>query len=91
MKNRIIKLLTIFSLIFCLQVINAPTLQAQCPMCKMSAESNVKNGGTDGQGLNNGILYMLATPYVIVFGLGYFWWRNRKKEDEMGNFDPKMN
>jgi len=52
-------------------------------MCKMSAESNLKNGGTDGQGLNNGILYMLATPYVIVFGLGYFWWRNRKKEEEL--------
>jgi len=58
-------------------------VQAQCPMCKMSAESNLKNGGTDGQGLNNGILYMLATPYVIVFGLGYFWWRNRKKEEEL--------
>ncbi|MEM1123788.1 MAG: hypothetical protein AAGJ18_25340 [Bacteroidota bacterium] len=83
MKNRIIKLLTIFSLVFCLQTITTPTVQAQCPMCKMSAESNLKNGGTDGQGLNNGILYMLATPYVIVFGIGYFWWRNRKKEEEL--------
>ena len=41
------------------------------------------SGGTDGQGLNNGILYMLATPYLIVFGLGYFWWRNRKNEEEL--------
>jgi len=82
MKNKIIKLITLCSVVFCLQVTTISTVQAQCPMCKMSAESNLKNGGTDGQGLNNGILYMLATPYLIVFGLGYFWWRNRKKEEE---------
>lgn len=82
MKNKIIKIITLCSLIFCLQLTVNTEVQAQCPMCKMSAESNLKNGGTDGQGLNNGILYMLATPYVIVFGLGYFWWRNRKKEEE---------
>ncbi|MEM6321169.1 MAG: hypothetical protein AAF960_26140 [Bacteroidota bacterium] len=83
MKTKIIKALSILSLIFCLQVTTVPTAQAQCPMCKMSAESNLKNGGTDGQGLNNGILYMLATPYLIVFGIGYFWWRNRKQREEL--------
>lgn len=36
-------------------------LVAQCPMCKMAAESNLKNGGTAGKGLNAGILYMLLT------------------------------
>ena len=82
MKNKIIKIITLCSLVFCLQLTTTTEVTAQCPMCKMSAESNLKNGGTDGQGLNNGILYMLATPYVIVFGLGYFWWRNRKKEEE---------
>lgn len=82
MKNKIIKLITFCALVFCLQITTIPEVQAQCPMCKMSAESNLKNGGTDGQGLNNGILYMLLTPYVIVFGLGYFWWKNRKKEEE---------
>ena len=83
MKNKIIKLITLCSLVFCLQLTTTTAVQAQCPMCKMSAESNLKNGGTDGQGLNKGILYMLATPYLIVFGLGYFWWRNRKKEEEL--------
>jgi|GEM_PF-172730 len=53
--------------------------QAQCPMCRMSAESNLKNGGTDGRGLNAGILYMLAMPYMLVGFIGYWWWRNRKK------------
>lgn len=54
-------------------------LVAQCPMCRMSAESNLKNGGTDGQGLNAGILYMLAMPYTLVAIIGFWWWRNRKQ------------
>ena len=54
---------------------------AQCPMCKMSAESNLKNGGTAGKGLNTGILYMLALPYTLVGVIGYIWWRNNKKNE----------
>lgn len=57
-----------------------PSLQAQCPMCKMSAESNLKGGGTAGRGLNAGILYMLVMPYLIVAGIGYMWWRNRRPD-----------
>jgi hypothetical protein len=63
----------------------APEAQAQCPMCKMSAESNLKSGGSTGKGLNTGILYMLALPYTLVGTLGFIWWRNnrRKEEDEV--------
>jgi len=52
---------------------------SQCPMCKMSAESNLKDGGSAGKGLNKGILYMLTLPYLLVFGLGFLWWRNRRR------------
>lgn len=80
MKNSTIKIgivLGILLLVFCL----LPTdVQAQCPMCRMSAESNLKNGGTDGRGLNTGILYMLVMPYILVGSIGYWWWRNRKKQ-----------
>lgn len=55
-------------------------MEAQCPMCKMSAESNLKNGGTAGRGLNTGILYMLFVPYLLVGSMAYWWWRNRRKE-----------
>lgn len=53
--------------------------EAQCPMCRMSAESNLKNGGTEGRGLNAGILYLLAMPYLIVASIGIWWWRNRRR------------
>lgn len=57
-------------------------LLAQCPMCKMSAESNLKNGGSAGKGLNAGILYMFFMPYLLVATLGFIWYRNRKTETE---------
>ena len=56
---------------------------AQCPMCKMSAESNLKNGGSAGKGLNTGILYMLALPYTLVGVIGFIWWKNNKKNQEV--------
>ena len=79
MKHTLKKLLSCLLLIFLLAG-GSNSLNAQCPMCKMSAESNMQNGGTEGRGLNAGILYMLLMPYLIVGGIGYWWWRNRRQE-----------
>jgi TRAP-type C4-dicarboxylate transport system permease large subunit len=55
---------------------------AQCPMCRMSLESNLKNGGSAGQGFNAGILLLLATPYLLVGGIAFVWFRNRKSQED---------
>lgn len=55
-------------------------LIAQCPMCRIAAESNLKDGGTAGAGLNAGILYMLAAPYLVVGTIGFIWWKNNRKK-----------
>lgn len=47
-------------------------------MCKMAAESNLENGGSMGKGLNTGILYMFVMPYLMVFTLGYIWYKNKR-------------
>jgi len=86
MKNKLNKMLFAVVLVFTLAGSASP-LAAQCPMCKMSAESNLKNGGTAGKGLNAGILYMLLTPYLLVGGMGYWWWRNRKKDPQEGEIE----
>jgi hypothetical protein len=57
-------------------------IQAQCPMCKMSAETNLRNGGTAGRGFNAGILYMLALPYSLVATFGFILWRNNRRSEE---------
>jgi len=66
-------------LILILSILFINQIDAQCPMCKMSAESNLAHGGTAGKGLNKGILYMFLMPYILVTTLGFIWYRNKKK------------
>jgi hypothetical protein len=82
MKQRFLKYCTLLTLAFAINFTVVTEVNAQCPMCKMSAEQNLKDGGTAGKGLNAGILYMLSTPYLLVAGIGYYWYRNRKKEED---------
>lgn len=85
MKNRFLKV-TVLIVLF---AIVASTLEAQCPMCRIGVESNLKNGGSAGSGLNAGILYMLAMPYLLVATFGFLWYRNRKKGNDQIGFDDK--
>lgn len=51
-------------LFFVLFIIDA---DAQCAMCKAAAESNLENDPKSiARGLNKGILFLMAAPYVIV-------------------------
>jgi hypothetical protein len=72
------KKVLIVSLLF---LIHSAESFAQCPMCKTAVESNLKNdGGSAGLGLNDGILYLLAAPYLLIGGLFFFWYRNKRKK-----------
>lgn len=52
---------------------------AQCAMCRATLENNFSNGKPGiGAGINVGILYLLAMPYLAVMALGYFWYRSSK-------------
>lgn len=62
---------------------------AQCPMCRMSAESNLQDGGTEGKGLNKGIFVLLATPYLLVGAIGYVWYRNNRRRSESNDLDSQ--
>lgn len=55
------------------------TANAQCAMCSVNAEQSVKNGNTQGKGLNTGILYLLAIPYVLLTGVGILWYTRYRK------------
>ncbi len=54
--------------------------KAQCPMCKTAVESGMENGHTKGRGLNKGILYLLATPYLAVAAVGGIWYFKNKRK-----------
>ena len=82
MKKKLLKYSSFLALIFALNFTVVNDVQAQCPMCKMSAEQNLKDGGTAGKGLNAGILYMFSAPYILVAVIGFTWYRNRRKEED---------
>ena len=49
---------------------------AQCAMCRAVLES--ESSGKAAEGINNGIVYLMAIPYVLVAGLFYFIYRKMR-------------
>ncbi|MCB0445637.1 MAG: hypothetical protein R2812_03640 [Gelidibacter sp.] len=41
---------------------------AQCAMCRAVLES--EEGQSTAQGVNNGIVYLMAIPYLLIGGIG---------------------
>lgn len=82
MKNFGVRSVVLALVVMVITVLIAEPAAAQCAMCKASSEANLKTGGGDPRGLNAGILYMLVMPYLLVAGIGYWWWSNRKKEHQ---------
>ena len=52
-------------------------LNAQCSMCRAVLES--EKGMSTAKGINDGILYLMSIPYILVFILGYMAYRTYKK------------
>ena len=48
----------------------------QCVMCKAVAEDSAAEGAV-GRGINQGILYIMAVPYLLLGFFGYFVYKNR--------------
>ena len=56
-------------------------VNAQCVMCRAVADSNnsLDDGNNIAEGLNNGILYLMAIPYVLLLTLGWVFFREKIK------------
>jgi len=50
---------------------------AQCVMCKAVAEDSAA-GGAVGRGINQGILYIMAVPYILLGTIGYLIFKKWK-------------
>lgn len=52
---------------------------AQCAMCRSTLENNFSNGDPGiAAGINFGILYLLALPYLAAMIIGYLWFKSTK-------------
>jgi len=45
-------------------------VDAQCVMCKAVAEDSAAEGAV-GRGINQGILYIMAVPYILIGVFGF--------------------
>lgn len=52
------------------------TVEAQCAMCRAVLES--EESGKTAEGINNGIVYLMAVPYILVASLFYFVYRKMR-------------
>lgn len=57
-------------------VLSVQFLSAQCAMCKAVVESG---DNQMAEGVNSGIIYLMAFPYVLVAIVGYVIYKNRKR------------
>lgn len=71
MKTKIV-----FCILFLIFVLKT---NAQCAMCRAVLES--EEGQTAAQGINDGIVYLMAIPYILVAGISYFIYRKFYKVD----------
>lgn len=54
---------------------------SQCAMCKASVESNIENDEeVVGKGLNDGIIYLMSIPYLVLGGIGFMIYKNWKSK-----------
>lgn len=51
--------------------------EAQCAMCRAVLESGGDN--STAEGMNQGIVYLMAFPYIMIAVIGFFIYKSRKK------------
>lgn len=77
MKNKSLINIVLLLVVFLLWTID---VQAQCAMCRAVLESQEDDGAA--KGINNGIMYLMVFPYLLVGGIGVAIYKHRKKNRE---------
>ena len=53
-------------------------VEAQCAMCRAVLES--EDGPKAAEGINNGIVYLMLIPYILIGGIGLVIYRKLKQK-----------
>ncbi|MBB6612180.1 hypothetical protein H7F15_14110 [Pontibacter sp. Tf4] len=85
MKKLLLKHILTIALVAGLIISFSAPAYSQCAMCRATVESNVGTGSSSdsnevGSGLNTGILYLMAIPYILVGTIGFMWYRSHKMQ-----------
>jgi hypothetical protein len=78
-------------IVFSLLMISIKPVKAQCAQCAATVASNKSGGATTANGLNRGILYLLAAPYLAAAAAGFLWYKKyRRKNVNIAIRDEKL-
>ena len=77
MKQRLLLFLLFFLTFF--------TTNAQCAMCRAVLESGEDQSAAEG--VNDGIMFLMAVPYILVAIIGYFVYRTYYKSQQSKKID----
>lgn len=75
MKLKYIAIVLIIAAMVCI----TQSAEAQCAMCKITAESGSQAAAPPAPGLNKGILYLASIPYLAFTVIAILFWRGYKK------------
>lgn len=67
----------VFAIAFCFLSF---TSFGQCAMCRASLQNEANKAVAEG--VNDGIVYLMAIPYILVAGVFYAVWRLKQKKKE---------
>ena len=74
---RTLRFVIFFSLLL---TVGIEAVDAQCSMCKAVLESNMQSGEEAvGKGINDGIVYIMFVPYILLTVVGIVMYRHYKK------------
>lgn len=65
-----------FFILFSLLLFISADVTAQCAMCTKTAS---QLGEKPALGMNQGILYLMGAPFLIMGYIGYRWWKSQKE------------
>lgn len=73
MRNKVLYLILLFLIVI-------PDGFAQCAMCRAALET--EEGGVKAEAVNNGIMYLMIFPYLLVGFALYFSYKIYKKKKD---------
>lgn len=72
----------VFTILFTvfIAMVSIENIEAQCAMCRAVLENNSDNSVAEG--INDGIVYLMIFPYLLMGGLGYYIYRTHRKQKQ---------
>jgi hypothetical protein len=85
--NKTAKYLIAIGITLVLTVLSVSTVDAQCAMCRAVAENSLNDDGYGtAAGLNNGIMFLMGIPYILLATLFLVFFRK-----QLGGFFRSFN